>query len=1468
MSARCARASRVASITCLAAALAASSLLVPLPLRPARAAQMPIVASVVPSSGPSYGNTSVAIAGDGFMRASAVWFGDTAAPYFRVESDELIIASSPAQAVGTTARVRVSTAAGSSSPGENDDKFVYVVGRWKRTAPLSACAGQPAEGSCGPRGRHTATLLPGGSILIAGGDTNNGIGIALASVQIYDPTTAEWSAAAPMPSGRSRHTGTLLPDGTVLVAGGGERRPFRYDPTTNAWSSADPQALAARTGNTATLLDGPECATTPAPSHCGKVLLTGGARALGPSAELYNPLTKGWTPTSEMLVPRSRHTATLLSNGKVLVAGGDALGNPGSVTLAEVYDPATGLWEPAGSMLAARSGHTATGIPGGKVLVVGGRQSPKAPGDPALDSTEVYDPSTRLWSAGPPLAAARSDHTVTVLPDTRVLVAGGRGHGDDSSLSSSEIYDPRQTAPLWQSAGEMQDQRHLHSAIALSNGSVVVMGDAGPSLGTAELWYGGLAAREPFVVALEPTTGPSSGGTAVTVEGDDLFSSDTQVSFGGVVATSLRFVSGTRAVAVSPPQGAASVVNVGVSTRHGTSRSASWTQYSYAPVGPSPLPDARPVDPAVGPPAGGTEVEIRGSALYPLTRVTFGGNPATIRWSASNSVVAVAPPHTPGTVDVLVETPAGDTRAGTYTYSHPTGLWQPTGRLAHGRYSHTATLLDGIACKRNDAAPPPVYCGKILVTGGTTAFLRENADTSLSSSELYDPSSGTWTTTGAMAEARFGHTATLLPDGKVLVVGGFQLRMGVLATAEVYDPETGRWSTAGTLADKRFAHTATLLDGPACAAASPPARCGKVLVTGGTQTHGGRTPLASTELYDPALGTATDLPTPVAAWSRSGSLGTPRADHTATLLPNGKVLVAAGGVQESPEDTFLYPPTNSAEIYDATSGTWSPTSSLAIPRLAHTATLLDGQQCGSHCGKVLVVGGVISGYGREGSNQRPVFLASVEVFDPSTESWSALDSLHAARGGHGVATLADGTVLVAGAGMSFDVHTDLYRAKSSSESFNPATGRWSYAGDMATSRGVPTATVVDGPTCRKELPSPFCGKVLVAGGAGYHEGVEDGHWAGDTPPPRSSAELFTALAELTTVTPAKGPATGGTEVIIAGDAFAGATAVNFGGVPADGFQVKSPHRIRAVAPPHPGGRVDVQVVTGTGPSATSQDGRFTFIDVPGTVTDLRAEPLSESEMKLTFTAPDDGTTLGPATSYVIKQSEGAISEAGFDAATALCNGKCTFKPGELVTLTVDRLRPDTTYHYRLRALNEYDVGGQLSNAAVNTTRPAAAAGTCDPLAGPRPGQLAYPGGEYSLAGAPSGTLFHSSSPLYGWLDRGAGGTYDLLPSGHGATAGHGYWVWFRCPTVVDLPDGGTRSVKTPLAAYHASMVGNPSASGPAAVSGHDFAAAWDPTMNNGAGGYRLSTYRQLHELRLGEGAWVFTYQNTVINIDG
>ena len=152
--------------------------------------------------------------------------------------------------------------------------------------------------------------------------------------------------------------------------------------------------------------------------------------------------------------------------------------------------------------------------------------------------------------------------------------------------------------------------------------------------------------------------------------------------------------------------------------------------------------------------------------------------------------------------------------------------------------------------------------------------------------------------TGSLNTARYGHTATLLPNGKMLVAGGGG-SSGFLSSAELYDPASGTWTATGSLNSARYLHTATLLPN------------GKVLVAGGY--YG----VASTgaELYDPASGT----------WTATGSLNAARADHTATLLPNGKVLVAGGFGITSGVLT-------SVELYDPASGTWSATGNLNTAR--------------------------------------------------------------------------------------------------------------------------------------------------------------------------------------------------------------------------------------------------------------------------------------------------------------------------------------------------------------------------------------------------------------------------------------------------------------------------------------------------------------------------------------------------------
>jgi N-acetylneuraminic acid mutarotase len=188
-----------------------------------------------------------------------------------------------------------------------------------------------------------------------------------------------------------------------------------------------------------------------------------------------------------MVEARDNHTATLLADGRVLVAGGLS-GPKVSVASAEVYDPANGSWTATGSLATGRYWHTATLLPDGKVLIAGGAAQTGGGGEPTLASAELFDPVTGTWSVTGTMADARFAHTATPLGDGRVLVVGGTGL-TSAALASAELYDP--ALGLWAPTASMSSERVSHFAMLLPGGQILVGGggdvDSVP-LPTAELY--------------------------------------------------------------------------------------------------------------------------------------------------------------------------------------------------------------------------------------------------------------------------------------------------------------------------------------------------------------------------------------------------------------------------------------------------------------------------------------------------------------------------------------------------------------------------------------------------------------------------------------------------------------------------------------------------------------------------------------------------------------------------------------------------------------------------------------------------------------------------------------------------------------------------------------------------------------------------------------------------------------------
>jgi N-acetylneuraminic acid mutarotase len=400
--------------------------------------------------------------------------------------------------------------------------FDEVLGAWGLAAyPLTARYGQ------------TATLLGNGTVLFAGG--NDAGASPVSSAEIYDPVANTWRSAGFMVTPRYEHTATLLPNGKVLVVGGAElatggsvSSAELYDPVHNVWSSAGSMATP-RYGQTATLLPN------------GKVLVAGGLgdTSVGSggylsSAELYDPVSNTWSSASSMATTRQHHTATLLPDGTVLVAGGFNNNPSGALSSAELYNPISNTWSSAGSMATLRDGHTATLLNNGKVLVTGGAVPSAVP------SAELYDPVANTWSSAGSMATARQYFTATLLSNGMVLVTGGyNSQTPQTYLSSAELYDP--VSNSWSPAGSMYAARIHQTATLLGNGNVLVVGGVGGlsgfAVGVAELYYPNGTSAVYFKV-IAPVSATTGSPINVTVTALDLLSNIATAYAGTVHFTS------------------------------------------------------------------------------------------------------------------------------------------------------------------------------------------------------------------------------------------------------------------------------------------------------------------------------------------------------------------------------------------------------------------------------------------------------------------------------------------------------------------------------------------------------------------------------------------------------------------------------------------------------------------------------------------------------------------------------------------------------------------------------------------------------------------------------------------------------------------------------------------------------------------------------------------------------------------
>lgn len=632
---------------------------------------------------------------------------------------------------------------------------------------------------------------------------------------------------------------------------------------------------------------------------------------------------------SAMASRRAFHTLSVLPDGAALAAGGSYYqSGTHYLSSSEIYNPRTNNWAATGSMITPRRNHTATVLLDGRVLVTGGEN-----GTGALSSTEIFDPAAKTWAAASSMSIARVNHTATRLQDGRVLVVGGCGVL--GCTASAEIFDP--ASGSWTGAGSLDGPREKHTATLLQDGSVLVAGgyrSSGTALEvrtyqTAYRYYPETGWQAAGTMDAAPH-GRSSHNAVLRRDGKVLV-------VGGYYRYTLFGDTYTGYISTTEVYDPDPAVN-------------SWSDLS------KPISYGRQLMAGVLD-AGGNYILLGGDNGTPAWDVEYMdiNDPADV-WhapaapedylnSARKNAAAVI---LPGGV-ILVAGGYSDDTPGLNTAE--TNRFSTGGSSSHdipdnpsvnGLFLSSATLLKN---------------GDIMITGGANQYNDTNTPCS-NLVYLWDHSAQAITDVPPdqnMNRQRCNHTTTLLPDGRVVVLGGTMSTLGSGAgPGEIFS--AGQWSYLPDGPEIEFPETVLLPDGKIF-----------IMQPGGAQSY----------IFDPL-----DLSFHETDGDASGTY----SSFTATLMMNGKVLIV-GSMTSSV-----------AEVFDPQTETFTTVAPVPVNKNAHTATLLPD-------GKVMIAGGRIESGVRQ---------SSVHLYDPDEDEWIAVGSLGTARQNHSAVLLPDGRPVVLG----------------------------------------------------------------------------------------------------------------------------------------------------------------------------------------------------------------------------------------------------------------------------------------------------------------------------------------------------------------------------------------------------------------------------------------------------------------------